>query len=77
MNSRPEPPRVVLYSKDGCHLCEDAAEMLRALGIEFLVTHDPAFDERIPVIKVDGRIVTEGRVSARPVRAALKRQPKG
>ncbi|MFP5225753.1 MAG: glutaredoxin family protein [Actinomycetota bacterium] len=77
MNSRPDPPRVVLYSKDGCHLCEDAAEMLRALGIEFLVAHDPAFDERIPVIKVDGRIVTEGRVSMRPVRAALKRQPKG
>jgi hypothetical protein len=51
--------------------------MLNDLGVEFSVAHDPRFDERIPVIEVDGRIVTEGRVSARPVKAALKRRRKG
>jgi hypothetical protein len=75
--SRPDAARVVLYSKPDCHLCDDAIEMLNDLGVEFMVAHDPRFDERIPVIEVDGRIVTEGRVSARPVKAALRRRRKG
>lgn len=65
--------RVVLYGKPGCHLCDEAEEMLTALGVVFEKATDPQFEERIPVITVDGRIVTEGRVSPRPVRAALRR----
>jgi glutaredoxin len=71
---------VVLYSAAGCHLCDDAVEMLESLDVAYRVASDPRFAERIPVIEIDGRIVTEGRVSVRAVRAALRRaegQPQG
>ncbi len=58
---------VILYSKPGCHLCEEAKvklERLRAHGYEFAVEErdisaDPALFARfqyiIPVVEVDGR----------------------
>jgi hypothetical protein len=65
--------RVVLYSKPDCELCDEAREMLDGLDVSYEVARDPAFDLRVPVVEVDGRIVTEGRVSERAVRAALRR----
>lgn len=65
--------RVVLYTKPACSLCDDARAMLEGLSVSFEVAHDPAFDLRVPVIEVDGRIVTEGRVSERALRSALGR----
>ena len=57
--------QVTLYGKPGCHLCEEAREVIVSvrLGREFElvevdVTLDPglnrAYGERIPVIAVDG-----------------------
>lgn len=66
-------PKVVLYTGEGCSLCEEAAEMLRSENVPFETATDPRFKERIPVVEVNGSIVTEGRVSMRPVRAALRR----
>lgn len=65
--------RLVLYSKDDCELCEDAREMLDRVGHPYEVRHDPAYALRVPVIEVDGRVVTEGRVRERAVRRALRR----
>ena len=65
--------RIVLYSKPDCELCDEAREVLEKLGQPFEVARDPAYDLRVPVVEVDGRIVTEGRVSERAVRAALRR----
>lgn len=56
---------MVLYGKPGCHLCEDAREVVAAvcadLGEEFAeidITADPAlmsrYGEQIPVTVVDG-----------------------
>jgi len=64
--------RVVLFSKPSCCLCEDAKQMLDALGHDYDVAYDSRFDERVPVVEIDGRIVTEGRVSERAVRRALR-----
>lgn len=64
---------VVLYSAPGCHLCEDAETMLGSLGVAYRTATDARYAERVPVIEIDGRIVTEGRVSERAVRAALRR----
>lgn len=64
--------QVVLYSKPDCGLCEEARDLLDLLGHAYEVLHDPAFDLRVPVIQVDGRIVTEGRVSRRAVARALR-----
>ncbi|HEX9774619.1 MAG TPA: glutaredoxin family protein [Actinomycetota bacterium] len=65
--------RVVLFSKPDCPLCEEATAMLEAMGVTFEPAADPAYADRVPVITVDGAIVTEGRVSERAVRRALRR----
>ncbi|GAB3816558.1 glutaredoxin family protein [Kribbella italica] len=59
-------PRVTLYGKPGCHLCEDAQAIVAAvcaeLGVgwtEIDITTDPElfreYGEQIPVTLVDGR----------------------
>lgn len=64
--------RIVLFSKPDCELCDDAKAMLDELGEPYEVAHDRRYALRVPVIEVDGRVVTEGRVSARPVRRAIR-----
>jgi glutaredoxin len=65
------PPQVLLYGRDGCHLCREALEdllSLRAEGIAFeLIEIDIESDETlhrkllelIPVIEIDGERVSE------------------
>jgi glutaredoxin len=58
-------PEVVLYGRPGCHLCDDARELLERVRAELpftLVERDierddallRAYLERIPVIALDG-----------------------
>lgn len=78
--------QVVLYSRPGCHLCARALVALRALraspgdGLLFELTEvnieaDPELERRflleIPVIEVDGAVVTRAPVEMAAVRAAL------
>ena len=77
--------RVLLYSRPGCHLCEDAravvAEVCAELGETFHevdITAGPEaaeltrlFGEEIPVTFVDGRQHDFWRVDAERLRAAL------
>ena len=60
---------VVIYTRDGCHLCEDAHALLRANGCEprlVDVDADEAlrerFNECVPVVEIDGKIRFRGRV---------------
>jgi glutaredoxin len=78
--------RVTLYSKPGCHLCEDArvvvASVCAELGEEFEevdITAGPEaselmrrYGEEIPVTLVDGRQHDFWRVDAARLRAALR-----
>jgi glutaredoxin len=75
-------PRVTLYGKPGCHLCEDARAVVAAvcaeLGEEFeeiSILDDPAlaerFGEEIPVTFVDGRQHDFWRVDPERLRRAL------
>ena len=75
-------PEVVVYTRQGCHLCEHALDVLRRLGrdLEFElrevdVDADPRlterYGERVPVVAVAGREVAEGRVGAAAVRRAI------
>lgn len=75
-------PRVRLYSRPGCHLCDDArtviAQVCAELGESFdevSIDDDPQlrerFGEEIPVTFVDGRQHDFWRVSADRLRAAL------
>ncbi|WP_300643978.1 glutaredoxin family protein [Nocardioides sp.] len=79
-------PRVRIYSRPGCHLCDDARAVVAAvcaeLGEEFdevSIDDDPAlqarFGEEIPVTFVDGRQHDFWRVSADRLRAALSAPP--
>jgi glutaredoxin len=73
---------VVFYTKAGCHLCDDARELLEDLAAEFpfdlqeidIRTDMQIFEEyryRIPVIIVDGRTTVEGRISPEALRRAF------
>jgi glutaredoxin len=60
---------VVLYTRDGCHLCEEAQEVLSEFGISPTIVDidaDPnlreRFDECVPVVEIDGQIRFRGRV---------------
>jgi hypothetical protein len=76
--------RVVLMSRPGCHLCDDAREVVARVtsevGERFVerdITQDPALlaehGESIPVVIVDGVQVDFWRVSEQRLRAALAR----
>jgi glutaredoxin len=69
---------VVLYSRPGCHLCEEARAMLERAGAAFderdIESDDDLFKrylERIPVIAIDGEEAFELVVDERAVRARL------
>lgn len=79
----PRPARqVTLYTKPGCHLCEQAEELLDDLRREYDltvtaidITSDLAIYERykfeIPVVIVAGGGVASGRIDAAALRYAL------
>lgn len=65
--------QVILYTKVGCHLCEDARELLDEIAsikpfdlTEIDIRSDMALYEqyryRIPIIQMNDGIVAEGRV---------------
>ena len=76
--------RVTLYTRPGCHLCDDARAVIEAvcaeLGerwVEVSIDDDPElrdrFTEEIPVTFVDGRQHDFWRVDPVRLRAALSR----
>ena len=73
---------VVLYGRPGCHLCDEARALLTGLladsGGELTevdIESDDAllarYLERIPVIEVDGAVISELEPDAGALRAAL------
>ncbi|MFO0896361.1 MAG: glutaredoxin family protein [Pirellulales bacterium] len=65
-------PKVVLYTRSGCHLCDDAKAVLLRHGLEpreVDIDADPALVERyglcVPVVEIDGRERFRGRVDER------------
>jgi glutaredoxin len=80
----PSRQTVVLYGRPDCHLCNEARaglESLRAGGLDFdLDEIDIESDdellrrylERIPVIELDGEIVSELHLDAGAIRAKLR-----
>ncbi len=81
-HKEPLPTEVVFYTKMGCHLCDEARDMLDdiAAEVEYNLTEidirsDPAiFEEyryRIPVIIVNQATVVEGRIEFRDLAQAF------
>jgi glutathione S-transferase len=77
------PSRLVLYGRPDCHLCDEARTGLRKLiaeGLPFELEEvniesdedlHARFLERIPVIEVDGEIVSELWLDESGLRARL------
>ncbi len=75
---------VIIYSRPGCHLCEEAKEAMRAAGCageytldEVNIENDPELLERykddIPVITFDGAEAFRHRVSSEEFRRRVLR----
>jgi glutaredoxin len=76
--------KVTLYGKPGCHLCDEARQVVEAVGEqrefeleEVDVSSDPrlhrAYGERIPVLEVDGEELCELFVDPDGLRRRLDR----
>jgi len=74
--------RVTLYSRPGCHLCDDAREVVARVCADVGTSYDEvdittsedlqqAYGEQIPVTLVDGRRHDFWRVDETRLRAAL------
>jgi predicted thioredoxin/glutaredoxin len=74
--------RLVLVTRQGCHLCAEALELLRNLG------HAPEladvdsddglhalYDWRVPVVLVDDRVVAEGKITREQLEKAVGEGP--
>lgn len=78
-------PAVTVYSRDHCHLCEEALATIREVAetvpatvdVEVVdVDEDPQlreeYGERVPYVCVDGRPHAKFHVDAEDLRAALE-----
>lgn len=76
------PSRIQIYTKPGCHLCEDMLDLLhtalRGSGVvaaEHNITGDldnfERYKHEIPVLVIDGRTVARHRISEPALHAAL------
>ncbi len=82
MSAVPEPPRFVLYSRDGCSLCDEMLAALRALptsrdiAIDVVdVDANPAsrsrYGHKVPVLFFAGELVCHGHLDTEEVDKAL------
>ncbi len=72
--------KLVLYTRQGCHLCEDAQRLLLSYGAtpELIdIDADPAlkeqFNDCVPVVEIDGKIRFRGKVEPLLLRRLLRR----
>jgi glutaredoxin len=76
---------LVVYSREGCHLCDEAAELLHHYSAylpvvqEIDIDAEPAlrskFDRDVPVVEFDGKVRFKGRVSEVLLRRLIEGTP--
>lgn len=82
-NATPQPLEVTLYTRAGCHLCEEAKSQMAPLLLEFGarlrevdIDSDPQFRELydldVPVVFLAGRKVAKHRVDLKQFRRQLQ-----
>ena len=78
----PTMPQVTFYTKAGCHLCEEARDMLDDIAAQAIYelteidirSDTDLFEQyryRIPVIVIDGETILEGRIAFRDLARAF------
>lgn len=80
-----QPLHLELYSRPGCHLCEELRALCQRLAAEFPlrltevnIETDPTlaarYGEQIPVLFIDGRKAVKFRTTEAALRRTLKRR---
>ncbi|MBI4735733.1 MAG: glutaredoxin family protein [candidate division NC10 bacterium] len=80
-----QPLQLELYSRPGCHLCDELRAVCQRLSDEFLlrvtevnIEAHPALEERfgreIPVLFIDGRKTVKFRTTETELRRKLRRR---
>jgi glutaredoxin len=74
-------PRISVYSRPGCHLCDELVDMLLPLVRDLAVVDvcdvdsrsdwRERFGDRVPVVEVDGRFVCQYSLDAAALKQAL------
>lgn len=84
--SRRHVPRIEVYTRDGCGLCREAERLVAEEAGRARISHidideDPQlqerYDVRVPVVVVDGREISEGRLAPGEVARAIKQARRG
>lgn len=72
--------RVVVFGREGCHLCEEAEAIVHASGARWVhldVDTDPGwrelFTDDVPVVYVDQKLVARWHLTAEALSEALER----
>jgi len=72
---------VILYTRVGCHLCDDAHELLVRYGLTprlIDIDHDPELRQRynvcVPVVVIEGKERFRGKIDERLLRRLLRGQ---
>src|SRR5262245_8786677 len=75
-------PQVVLYTRSGCHLCDEARDILQRSGLAPRTVDIDAdtqvreqSDTCVPVVEMDGKIRVRGRVNEVLLRRLLRQSP--
>lgn len=79
--------RVIIYSRPGCHLCEEAKQIIKGSGVEGEYTLEEINIEsdaellrryryHIPVVTIDGVEAFRHRLTAEEFRAAVTKSKK-
>jgi len=75
-------PQVTVYTRPGCHLCEEAEATLVRCGLRptlVNIDEDPELRQRytdcVPVVEIEGRERFRGRVNEVLLRRLLKELP--
>ena len=70
--------KIRIYSRQGCHLCEHAIDLVESFRDDSEVVDVDSDQEliaqyghRVPVIEIDGQSVLEGRIDESNVRRVL------
>ena len=70
-------PKVVIYSRPGCHLCDEAKQIIAAAGHEINIESDPdpvkRYQHDIPVITTNGIETFKHRLTVERFESAIAR----
>jgi hypothetical protein len=69
---------VLLLTRHGCHLCDEAEEQLLGLGLAVQAQDIDVdaelfrlYDFRVPVVLFEGRVIGEGKLDLAAIKAAI------